>query len=78
MSIILKYFKRESTLPSSSRSLSKVVPCEGITTANKEVNKVVESMKSAMEYNHGSNGSANTVQAEATQVSRRPYERYIV
>ena len=27
---MLKYFKCESTLPSPSRPLSKVVPCEGI------------------------------------------------
>ena len=32
---------------------------------NKEVNKVAKSMKSAMEYTRGGNGSASTIQAAA-------------
>ena len=45
-------------MPSPSRPLSKVVPCEGIKAANKEVNKVAKSMKLAMEYTRGGNGNA--------------------
>ena len=52
-------------MPSPSRPLSKVVPCEGIKAINKEVNKVAKSMKSAMEYTRGGNGSASTIQAAA-------------
>ena len=44
-----------------------------IKAANKEVNEVMKSMKSAMEYTRGSNGSANTIQAAFT---RGPYERF--
>ena len=77
----LKYFKHESTLPSPFGSLSKVVSCEGIKVANKEVNKVVNgmklAMKLAMKYTRGSNStSANTIQVVATQVSQGPYERF--
>ena len=46
-------------------ALSKVVSCEGIKAANKEVNKVAKSMKSAMEYTRGGIGSASTIQAAA-------------
>ena len=56
-------------MPSPSRPLSKVTPCEGIKAANKEINKVAKSMKSAMEYTRDSNGSTNTIQAAATQIS---------
>ena len=54
----LKYFKRGSILPSSSRPLSNVVPCKGIKAANKEVNEVVNGMKLAVEYTQY---SANTI-----------------
>ena len=63
----MKYFNHASTLPSLLSPLSKVVPCKGIKAANKEVNKVVKSMKLAMEYIRGSNDSANTIQVAATQ-----------
>ena len=56
---ILKYFKHESTLPSLSGPLSKVVPCKGIKAAKKEVNKVVNGMKLPMEYTHGSNNTVS-------------------
>ena len=58
-------FKRESTLPSLSRPLSKVVQCKGIKAINKEVDKVAKTLKSAVEYTRGGNGSANTIQAAA-------------
>ena len=54
---ILKYFKHESTLPSLSGPLSQVVPCKGIKAAKKEVNKVVNGMKLAMEYTCSSNNT---------------------
>ena len=36
---ILKHFKHDSTLPSLSRPLLKVVQCEGIKAANKELSQ---------------------------------------
>ena len=50
--------------------------CAKNKTAKKEVNKVVKCMKSAVGYTRSSNGSANTIQAAATQVSQEPYGRF--
>ena len=53
------------------------MPCKGIKAANREVNEVVNSIKSVVEYICGSNGtSANIIQVAATQVLRGPYERF--
>ena len=74
---ILKYFKCESTLPSPSGPLSKVVPCKRIKLAKTEINKVVNGMKSAVDYNHGRNStSANTIQAAVTQVLQGTCETF--
>ena len=43
----------------------KLCHAKGIKAANKEVNKVAKSMKLAMEYTRGGNGSASTIQAAA-------------
>ena len=74
---ILKYFKCESTLPSPSGPLSKVVPCKRIKLANKEINKVVNGIKSTMDYIHGINStSTNTIQAVVTQVLQEICETF--
>ena len=65
-------------MPSPSRPLSKVMPCKAIKAANKEINKVVKSMKWAMEHTCGSNGSVSTTQAAATQALQGPYVRFTV
>ena len=54
---ILRYFKRDSTLPNPTGPLSKAVSSEGIKAANEEVSKVVNLVKLSVEEHDIPSGS---------------------
>ena len=65
---ILKYFRRDLTLPNPSGPLSKVVPPDGIKAANEEVRKTMKCAKLAV----GDTRDNSNQQS----LSRGPYERF--